>query len=252
MIYFFLPCFFTLYQPMENIPNYVAGTFIAIVVAVLAFLTYAVSAASTGKKSLTPSITLTVLLGWIFLISVQTYNGFFLDFSMPPRLMFYIGACVLFMILLFVIPKTRTFLLEIPITTLHYLHIIRVPVEMVLWWLAVWNAVPNEMTFEGANLDIISGISAPFAAVFMVGSRSKSRVGAVIWNLIALGLLINIVVRAISLTPYFYEPSVALPANIGVFYFPYILLPTFVVPAVLFCHVVSIYQLIFKKDQSQF
>ncbi|GAB4235285.1 MAG: hypothetical protein Tsb0034_09380 [Ekhidna sp.] len=237
---------------MENIPNYVAGTFIAIVVAVLCFLIYSVNAASPGKKNLTPSLVLAVLLGWIFLVSVQTFSGFFMDFSRPPRLMLYVGVCVVSIAVLFIVPKSRAFIAEMPITTLHYLHIIRVPVEMVLWWLAVWELVPIEMTFEGSNLDILSGISAPFAAVFMVGSRSKSRLGALIWNLIALALLVNIVSRAISLTPYFFQAGEGQLANMGVFYFPYVLLPTFVVPAVFFCHLASIYQLIFKKDQSQF
>ena len=142
--------------------------------------------------------------------------------------------------------------MEFPITTLHYLHIIRVPVEMVLWWLSVAMVIPEIMTFEGANLDIISGISAPFAAVFMVGARSKSRIGAIIWNLLALGMLFNIVFIAISHTPYFYEATDEVPANVGVFNFPYILLPTFVVPAVFFSHLVSLNQLIFKKDQGSF
>ena len=109
-----------------------------------------------------------------------------------------------------------------------------------------------EMTFEGSNLDILSGISAPFAAVFMVGARSNSKIGAIVWNLVALGLLINIVSIAISYMPYFYTPSGGDLANLGVFYFPYVLLPTFVVPVVLFSHLVSLYQLFFKKDQSQY
>ena len=142
--------------------------------------------------------------------------------------------------------------MEIPLTTLHYIHIVRVPIEMVLWWLSVCMLVPMELTFEGENLDIISGISAPFAAVFMVGSRSKNRVGAVIWNLLALGLLLNIALKAISVTPYFYTPTHDLVANTGVFQFPYILLPTFVVPVILFSHIVALYQLFFKKDHPHF
>ena len=142
--------------------------------------------------------------------------------------------------------------MEIPITTLHYLHIIRVPVEMVLFWLSIELVVPKIMTFEGANFDIISGISAPFAAVFMVGTRSKTKTGAVIWNLLALALLANIVFIAISHTPYFYTATTEVPANLAVFFFPYLLLPCFVVPAVLFAHLVSLNQLLFKKDQGQF
>lgn len=237
---------------MEDIPGYVSGTFIAIVIAVLGFLYYAVSSATPGKKNITSSLVITLLIGWIFFVSVQTFNGYFTNLSGLPRLPMFVGGSVAVIIILFIWPRTRAILMEMPITTLHYLHIVRVPVEMVLWWLAVSRAIPMDMTFEGSNLDIISGISAPFAAVFMVGARSQSRIGAIIWNLIALALLINIVITAIGYMPYFFTPSGGQTANLGVFYFPYVLLPTFIVPAVFFSHMVSLMQLIFNKDQPQF
>ncbi|MEQ9468410.1 MAG: hypothetical protein RLN88_13430 [Ekhidna sp.] len=237
---------------MEDIPSYVSATFIAIVIAVLGFIYYAVSVAAPGKKNITSSVVITLLIGWIFFVSAQTFNGFFTNLSGVPRLPIFVAIPTLTIILLLIWPRTRAVLMNMPITTLHYMHIIRVPVEMVLWWLAVSRAIPFDMTFEGSNFDIISGISAPFAAVFMVGTRSKSRIGAIIWNLIALGLLVNIVGTAISYLPYFFTPTGGEVANLGVFYFPYVLLPTFVVPVVLFSHLVSLYQLIFKKDQSQF
>lgn len=237
---------------MENIPSYVALTFVAIVVAVVSFLTYGFQQANPGKKNLTPTILLTLMVGWIFLVCVLTFYGFFRDFSNPPRLVLFIGVPVISIVFAMILPQSRRFLMQMPITTLHYVHIVRVPVEMVLWWLSVSRAIPEIMTFEGSNLDILSGISAPFAAVFMVGTRSQSRIGAVIWNLLTLGLLINIVYIAISHTPYFIDPDGSTTPNIGVFYFPYILLPTFVVPAVFFCHITALYQLIFKSDQRQF
>lgn len=237
---------------MEDIPSYVSATFIAIVIAVLGFIYFAISAATSGKKSIVPPIVITILIGWIFIVSLQTFNGFFTNLSGIPRLPIFVGIPVLTTIILLIVPRTRAVLMNMPITTLHYLHIIRVPVEMVLWWLAVSRAIPVDMTFEGSNFDIISGISAPFAAVFLVGARSKNRVGAIIWNVVALGLLVNIVGTAISYLPYFFTPTGGEVANLGVFYFPYVLLPTFVVPAVLFCHLVSLCQLICNKDQSQF
>ena len=237
---------------MEDIPGYVSATFIAIVVAVLGFIFYAVNTATPGKKNITPSLAITILLGWIFFVSVQTFNGYFTNLSGTPRLPMFVGVTFIVIIILFIWPRSRTVLMNMPITTLHYIHIVRVPIEMVLWWLAVSRAIPMDMTFEGGNLDIISGISAPFAAVFMVGTRSKSRIGAVIWNVIALVLLFNIVKMAVSYMPYFYTPTGGDVANLGVFYFPYVLLPTFLVPTIFFSHVVSIYQLLFKKDQSQF
>ncbi|MEM8939545.1 MAG: hypothetical protein AAGC64_09395 [Bacteroidota bacterium] len=235
---------------MENIPSYVEWTFVSIVVSVLIFMFYALRAACPARKNL--SLLIAILISWIFLVSIQATFGFFEDFSFPPRLMIYVGIPVISTVILLLTPRTRKFLNEMPITTLHYIHIIRVPVEMVLWWLSVFRVLPKELTFEGSNLDIISGISAPFAAVFLVGKQSENRIGALLWNLLALGLLLNIVFSAISFTPYFYEASQNVPANTGLFYFPYILLPTFIVPVVLFSHLVALNQLIFKKNQSQF
>ncbi|MEO9871413.1 hypothetical protein [Ekhidna sp.] len=237
---------------MEDIPGYVAGTFIAIVIAVLSFLYYAISVATPGKKNLTSSLAITFLVGWIFFVCVQTFNGYFTSLSGFPRLPMFVGFTLVAILFFLVWPRSRALLMNMPVTTLHYIHIVRVPVEMVLWWLAVSRAIPIDMTFEGSNMDIISGISAPFAAVFMVGARSKSRIGAIIWNLIALGLLFYVVNIAVSFMPYFFTPTGGQVANLGVFYFPYILLPTFVVPAIIFSHLVSLMQLIFKKDQSQF
>ena len=237
---------------MDNIPSYIPGTFIAIVISVLAFLGYAINQAVTEKKTLAPFISIALLLGWILFVSILTLNDFFLDYSFPPRLFFFLAVPTGFMVILFAYPKSREFLQRMPLTTLHYIHIVRVPVEMVFWWLSVCLLIPKELTFEGSNLDIISGISAPFAAVFMVGNKSKNRVGAVIWNLLSLGLLIHIVIKAINYSPYFFTPENSEVGNTGIFLFPYILLPTFVVPAILFSHFVSLYQLIFKKDQLQF
>ena len=238
---------------MENIPAYISGTFLAIVIAAVGFIFYAVNHVASGRKNFTPTIILTFFSVWVFLISILTFNGFFEDYSSPPRLMLFVGFITLLIISLFIIPKTRSFLNKMPITTLTYIHIIRVPVEMVLLWLGISGGVAMEMTFEGSNYDILSGITAPFVGVFMIGGRSKNRIGAIIWNLGALALLVNIVIQAISFTPYFYEPQlIGEVANIAVFYFPFVLLPTLVVPVVLFSHLVSLNQLLFVKDQPQF
>ncbi len=108
------------------------------------------------------------------------------------------------------------------------------------------------LTFEGINYDIVSGISAPFAGVFLVGMRSKSRIGAIIWNILALALLINIVARAISATPYFFDPDSFNVPNVAVFNFPYVLLPGFVVPMVLFSHIVSFIKLFGRQEEEKY
>jgi hypothetical protein len=238
---------------MADIPPYISATFLAIVAAAVGFMFYAVNFVSAGKRNSTPTIILTILFFWIFLVSILTYNGILRDFSFPPRLMIFVGVMLFSIFFLFLFKKTRSFLNKMPITTLTYIHIIRVPVEMVLLWLGISGAIGMELTFEGSNFDIISGITAPFVGVFMIDGRNKNKIGAIIWNVAALALLINVVIRAISYTPYFYEYTLGgQPANIAVFYFPFVLLPTLIVPIVLFSHLVSLNQLIFVKESSQF
>ncbi len=205
-----------------------------------------------GEKSNAPVIVTTFIAIWLFIISILSLQDFYLDFEFfPPKLFVFLAIMLAVIVGLFVHPKSRAFIGQMPITTLTYLHIVRVPVEIVLWWLFINGAVAESMTFQGVNYDILSGISAPFAGLFLVGMKSKSNLAAIMWNALTLALLVNIVTRAISATPYFYDGSEAMQTNIAVFYFPYVLLPLFVVPVVFFCHVASFYKLIFIKEEEE-
>ena len=103
------------------------------------------------------------------------------------------------------------------------------------------------MTFEGRNFDILAGLSAPLIAwlAFRNGINSKLLIG---WNLVCLLLLINIVTNAIlSLRSPIQQFAFDQP-NAGLLYFPYIWLPSIVVPLVLFAHVTSLWQLLKKQN----
>ncbi|MFY0598754.1 MAG: hypothetical protein JXR03_03725 [Cyclobacteriaceae bacterium] len=233
---------------MNDLPIYISIVFIACIIAAFSFLYFAIR--QTTKKGFTATIVLTFMSVWIFVIALLTFNDFFSDSqSMPPRIFMFAGTGLIIIIGLFVFKRTRDFIGKMPITTLTHIHIIRVPVEIVLWWLFLEEVVPQVITFEGMNHDILSGITAPFAGIFLVGLRSKSRIAAIIWNLVALGLLINVVSRAILASPYFYDPTVLDTPNIAILYFPFVFLPLFVVPAVLFSHLTSLYQLFFIKKE---
>ncbi len=236
---------------MDNLPVFVSYTFIAITIAVLAFIIYATNVAAPGRKNNTPTVVFTFLTIWLFLTALLTFQGFFeVTDSFPPRLFIPIVTALVTIAVLFSLSSSREFILKMPITTLTYLHIIRVPVELVLWWLALAGMVPMVMTFEGSNFDILTGVTAPFAGVFLVGMRSKSTFAAIIWNLLGIGLLLNIVIIAIRATPYFFDSSGFDRPNLAVLEFPFIWLPTFVVPAVLFAHIAALLKL-FKLTQEE-
>ncbi|MEO9967879.1 MAG: hypothetical protein ABJF11_18955 [Reichenbachiella sp.] len=233
---------------MSELPSYVSGVFLAIVAVTFGFLYYSIKLAQPNKSDQSAIIVSTFMMVWIFILSILALYGMFLDFeAMPPPLLYVILPPLAAIIIAVSKKQSRVYLMNIPITTLTYLHIVRVPVEIVLWWLAGSQLLPYLLTFEGINYDILSGISAPFVAIFMVGLRSKSRIGAILWNIIALGLLVNVVGHAILSTPTPFQLFAFDTPNIAVFHFPFVLLPGFVVPAVLFSHLVSLIKL-FDKD----
>lgn len=234
---------------MSEIPSYASGVFLTTVAATFGFLYYGIKLAQEKKKDNTAIIVSIGLLVWLFVLAALAMSDFFLVFGiMPPRLIFVLLPPVIGIMVILFVKKTRDYVSRIPITTLTYLHIVRVPVEIVLWWLAVKQLIPYLLTFEGANYDILSGVSAPFVAIFLVGLRSKRRMGAIVWNLITLGLLINVVGHAILSAPTPFQQFAFDQPNVAVFYFPFIWLPGFIVPAVLFSHLVSLFKL-FNKDE---
>ena len=100
------------------------------------------------------------------------------------------------------------------------------------------------MTFEGRNFDILAGISAPFIAYFAFKENEIKQKLLLIWNIIGLGLLLNIVVNAFLSAPSPLQLFAFDQPNIAILNFPISFLPTVMVPIVLFGHLVSIRRLI--------
>lgn len=172
-------------------------------------------------------------------------SGFYLSLSsLPPR--FVAAAPPAIVILLgFVFFAFRRG--AAPLRALTLLHTVRIPVEIVLWQLFVYGHVPKLMTFEGINPDILSGLTAPFAAWIGTGSGRVRRGFLIVWNLAALVLLFNIVFHAVLSVPTPFQRYGFDQPNTGVLYFPFIWLPAFIVPAVFASHVWSLRELCLPK-----
>ena len=153
---------------------------------------------------------------------------------------------ILSIIILFSTQKGRNFIDSLPLTNITWLNIIRIPVEFVLFWLFVNKAVPQLMTFEGRNFDILSGITAPFIAYYGFTKGKLSARVILIWNFICLALLFNIVFNAVLSAPFVMQQFAFDQPNIAILNFPFNWLPTFIVPIVLFGHLVAIRQLLRK------
>jgi len=105
------------------------------------------------------------------------------------------------------------------------------------------------MTFEGYNYDILSGISAPIIYYLVFVAKKAGENTLLIWNFICLALLINIlVIAALSAQTPIQKLAFDQP-NIGVALFPFVLLPSVIVPIVLLSHLTVIRQLLFSKKR---
>lgn len=189
------------------------------------------------------------LIGLISVITIVqgmlAYSGFYTNFDVsPPRIPLLVLPSFLIILIVYFTPSGKRFLDQIDQAWLTFSHIIRFPVELVLYWLFLKGMVPELMTFEGRNYDIISGLSAPFLAYWAYVKKQVGPKWLLLWNFICLGLLLNIVLHAILSAPTpFQQLSFDVP-NTGVFYFPYALLPSIIVPLVFLSHLICIRQLI--------
>ena len=135
---------------------------------------------------------------------------------------------------------------RLDVKTLTLLHIIRIPVEIVLFFLFLQKAIPGIMTFEGRNFDILSGLTAPLIFYFGFIRKSITKQWLIAWNFLCLALLINIVATAILSAPFPFQQLAFDQPTIAISYFPFTWLPCFVVMAVLFAHLTCIRDLIAK------
>lgn len=224
-----------MYTTLDQLPIYTSIIFV-----ITTLLTVGIFyVASNYSKT-----TLVILISWLTLQAIIGLTGFYTSTQvLPPRFILLVFPPLLFIILLFITPKGKVFIDKLDIKILTLLHIIRIPVELVLYMLFIHKAVPELMTFEGRNLDIISGITAPFVYYFGFIKKGLGKKVMLIWNFICLGLLINIVVHAVLSAPFAFQQFAFDQPNIAVLYFPFNWLPCCVVPLVLFSHLTTIKQL---------
>lgn len=96
--------------------------------------------------------------------------------------------------------------------------------------------MPVQMSYSGRNLDVVTGATAVIVA-FLVARGYAGRRLVLAWNVLGLGLLVNVVTVAILSTPRFaaFGPD---RLNVFVTYAPFVWLPAVLVLAALTGHFV--------------
>ncbi|MEZ5323581.1 MAG: hypothetical protein R3F19_00730 [Verrucomicrobiales bacterium] len=169
--------------------------------------------------------------GWLLFTGWIGHSGVLADFAAtPPRIVFLFvptlaGVCV------WVFSRCGQRLIDLPLAVLIGYQAFRIPVEMLIHLAVREGVAPEQMTWTGLNLDIVTGVSA--LLVFPIAHRLP-RWGILLWNSIGLGLLAWVVGVAVLSMPTTFQQLE--PDNIWVAWFPFIWLPTIAVVAALAGH----------------
>lgn len=200
-----------------------------------------------------PSTAILLLLAfWLILQSIVAISGFYQNTTaLPPRFMLVLAppAAIIFMV--FLSKKGQWFLNGLDVSKLTLIHTIRIPVELILYGLYTQALIPELMTFSGKNLDVLAGLTAPFIYYFGYKKGWLNRRFLITWNVFSFGLLLNIIASAILSAPFPFQQFAFEQPNVALLQFPFVLLPGFVVPVVLFCHLVALRSLILSSQKEK-
>ncbi len=183
---------------------------------------------------------------WLLAQVALSASGFLANFdTFPPRMLLVLLIPMIATVVFLWSAKSHVFVKRIPPNWPVTMQSFRVGVELFLWWAFINQLLPRQMTFEGFNMDILVGLTAP--AVSLLWLRWKEYPKLVIaWNIVGLLILFNIVIIAILSMPtpmrYFDNE----PANTLVASFPWVMLPGILVALAFFLHIFSIKQMLWK------
>lgn len=186
-----------------------------------------------------------IFMGWTILSGVLSYSGFWQETStFPPRFIFIILPTIVLVFFCYKITKSE----NLNMKWLIAIHILRIPVELILFKLFLLGQIPELMTFNGWNWDIVSGISA-IPILILFAQKKLNNYVFITWNWIAIFLLFVIIVSAVLSAPSPFQQFAFEQPNVGLLQFPFTWLPAVVVPIVLLSHLLMLKNIQFPQNR---
>ncbi len=185
-----------------------------------------------------------VLVGlsvWFIYAGLIGYSGVVRNTAMrPPGIVFLIVPVIVFLIVFIVRSSASARVaLAFPLWIILGTQCFRIGVELFLHQLWIDGLVPKMLTFEGANVDIYIGASAPLIAWLSTRGRLGIRL-ALAWNVLGLLALSNVVIRSVLTAPGPFNLIHAEVPNLMMGTFPFMFIPGFFVPLALVLHVLAL------------
>jgi hypothetical protein len=176
------------------------------------------------------------LAAWMALTALLAASGVLADFSaMPPAVTRAIVPAALLTVVLAFSPFGTRLVRGLTLAGLVGYQAFRIAVELLLFAFHREGVIAVQMTFEGWNFDVVTGVSALVLAL-AARRRALPRWVVFAWNVVGLALLALIVTIAVLAMPTNFHWTGFEPPNRFVSEPPFIWLPTLLVQGALFGH----------------
>lgn len=219
---------------IENLPNWINLTFLLTVIFTIGLFHYA-----NGKPK---KLTYTIIV-WSLFQSILAVAGFYKNTDLTPPRFLFVLIPVLTLLIYGLTKRPRNWIIQNRQTKIStFLHTIRIPIEIVLLYLFTYKMIPELMTFEGRNFDILAGLTAPIIGALWL-KKIIGRKMLIVWNVLALTLVLFIFANGILSSELPIQRFGFEQPNRAVNYFPFVLLPATVVPIVIYTHITDIIKL---------
>src|SRR5687767_8340502 len=129
---------------LNNLPSHISLLFILTTILTFLFFILAVKKNNSIKTTVVISL---AIITWLLLHAILSYNYFYtVTNTIPPRFPIMIAPALLAILILFVTKRGKKFIDSLSPLILTQLHVVRIFVEIILFWLFLYKFIPRLMT----------------------------------------------------------------------------------------------------------
>ena len=183
---------------------------------------------------------------WLAIGAVVPLSGILETKMLPPPPMFLLGASFLLVVLI-AFSSIGLRLARLPLSALIGFHAFRLPLELILhnWYKA--GTLPVQMTYEGHNFDIATGILAIVMGTWAMFGQIP-RAADWLFNVIGTSLLAVVITIALTSSPLPFRQYMNEPQVLLVYHFPFSWIVSIAVAGALLGHLVLFRKLLKRAD----
>ncbi|MCB0279875.1 MAG: hypothetical protein KDD94_10250 [Calditrichaeota bacterium] len=180
------------------------------------------------------------IISWLIYVTILSVSGILITLDLPPRMPLLIVLPALISIYFYTrMTDFKNILTHLHLSIPVLVQSFRIFVELLIFGTFTIGILPQRVTFEGINFDILVGITAIIIAYFIY-KRKLTKPVVIVWNILSLCIL-SVTVFAFISSFYFLDlvDTQQLEQFLSM---PFILLPAVLLPFAIFYHLLSIKQ----------